>query len=450
MFVRACASACRPSLAAVALAWASIGGAWADEDVAARPEAAAPEAPVAEAPAVTVHVLEEGAGDKTRGTALAAFAEALAKDTRVRYRDLVEILDPPEEGAAALADADQQLSDGQALFTQMDIENARAKIEAAIKQYELRLPELAARDGSVAKLRDAWIRRAAIQFFDGDHDGARDSLRRVFVLDPKTAWSPKVFPPQMKKAVVESRLLFEALGSGKLDVTTDPPGAEVYVNGAPRGISPTTIDDAPAGPSYVSLRRRGWAPLMTVVEVSGAGDEARCDQTLTRFEGDPIGPLAEAVPQPGAVEAPAPVIAAAARLHVPLVVVVMASREAGVTHVAAWLYDARPKRLLRKVEASGETAEAASKAAVDLLDHVRLDGVVEAPPAPKATPRWKVFDERVAAWRGSRYFWPTVGGAAAVVVAVGLGVGLGVGLSSAQGPSGLTPGETVILLGTGR
>ena len=431
-------------------------GAWCDEAESDPPaKLAAPylPTPAGGQPLVTVHVFDEEISGKVVSEVLGAFAEVLAKDSLVRYRDLADLLDPVDEATAAIAEADGQLKEAQAAFDQMDLENARNKAESAIRIYERRLPQLGAEPDGISHLRNAWIRLAAIRFFDGNNDGARDALRHVFVLDPTTEYSGKLFPPQMKKAVVESRLLFDALGSGKLNVQSEPPGAMVIINGVVRGISPLVIDDAPAGPDYVSLARRGFVPLTAVVEVNGAGDEAKAEQTLTRFDNDPIGPLGSARAELGRETAPPSVVESANKLRVDLLALVTLGSDGAVTRVTAYLYDQRSRRLLRKSEASGEPAEAGRKAAVDLFNQVRLDGVY-VPPAPvKVKSGWERFTDRFDGaaheWRASKAFWPSVI-VAAVVVAAGVGIGLGIGLRPHESAAGPTPGEELILLGTGR
>src|SRR5207302_262545 len=127
-----------------------------------------------------------------------------------------------------------------------------------------------------------------VRFFDGNNDGAREALRHVFIFDPKLDYTPKLFPPQMRKTVIEGRLLFDALGSGKLTISSEPPGALVYVNGAARGTTPCTVIDVNPGPNYVTVVRRGFAPSSTVVEIAGGGEEAKSEITLARYDNDAV------------------------------------------------------------------------------------------------------------------------------------------------------------------
>ncbi len=399
---------------------------------AAKPEPA-PSPATAGLPRLTVHVYEEE-NPPAAAPVLAGFASVAGKDSRVAYRDLADQLDPPEERERALAAADADLAAAGAAFDQMDLENAKAKVDSALKTYERYLPALG-RDQRLSQIRDAWIRLASIRFFDGNNDAAKEALRHVFVFDPKVDYSPKLFPPQMKKPVIEGRLLFDALGTGKLTVTSEPPGATVYVNGIERGPSPVTVEDAPSGPNYVTVKRRGFAPASLTVEVAGGGEEAKADLTLARYEDDPMVPLAEAREQVGADPPPPPMLAAMKKLKVEMLVAVrMLPAPGGNLTVAAALYDARSKHLLRKVEKSGPAAaaeETARKAAVELLDRVATDGTWAPPEQPKQpNPLLVLFDRigsKLGEWRSSKYFWPSLAAAAGLVV-IGTVVGVAVGV----------------------
>ena len=47
--------------------------------------------------------------------------------------------------------------------------------------------------------------------------------------------------------------------SGIIEVTSDPAGADVIVNGQPRGTTPATIRDVPKGRATITLRKQGFA-----------------------------------------------------------------------------------------------------------------------------------------------------------------------------------------------
>lgn len=49
------------------------------------------------------------------------------------------------------------------------------------------------------------------------------------------------------------------IDSGIIEVTSDPVGAEVVVNGQPHGVTPTTVRNVPKGRASVTLKKKGFA-----------------------------------------------------------------------------------------------------------------------------------------------------------------------------------------------
>jgi len=432
---------------------ALLAASWAHADelsAATSPEAAAaapaqpPPAP-ANLPAsdgkprLTLHAYEEDAGIPIAQSFEAAAGERLAGDARLHYQPLADLLEPSEFALRALGEADLAVADAEKAFAEMDLDHAKKLLKQAILTYQRYLPLLQARGGNIEPLRDAWIKLAKTRFFDGNADGAGDALRYVFVLDPTVTFNPKQFPPQMKKAVVEAKLLFETLGTGKLTVDSDPPGAVAWLNGV-RLAKPTPSEpvDAPAGPNLISYQRRGYAPSSAIFENGGGGEAAHALQSLSRYPGNPLGPLDRARLSLDASDTPPHLKGAAQALGVELILLVRFERSGAHTRITAYLYDARPDRILKRttrVAGDGEVDVAAKTLAVEALLGVRLDGASQ-PPHPARGPGWfarfsdktKTDFTRFYKWK---YFWYVVGGVAGAAV-IGSAVGGGVAAQQHQ------------------
>lgn len=84
---------------------------------------------------------------------------------------------------------------------------------------------------------------------------AKDSYR---LLLQKTGYQPR--PVDVKfdgriPLVKHERLIID---SGIIEITSDPAGAEVMVNGQPRGFTPTTVRDVPKGQAVVMIEKPGF------------------------------------------------------------------------------------------------------------------------------------------------------------------------------------------------
>ena len=73
--------------------------------------------------------------------------------------------------------------------------------------------------------------------------------------------------------------LVQARIAGSLLVAGDVPGAEVFVDGTPRGNSPVVIDDLDPGPHSVEIRAAGLNPWTQTVAVAG-GQRATVNPTI--------------------------------------------------------------------------------------------------------------------------------------------------------------------------
>ncbi len=389
-------------------------------------EAAPPVAP----PHVTLHVwAPEKANLFAPEEAIeSAMDEVLASDPRLHFRTLETLLTPPDAVDKALVDADNALADAKQAYADMDLDKAKAALETALKGYQKNLPALATRADSITPMRDGFILLANVRFFEGNQDGARDAMRYVFALDGSVKWNTKMFPPQMKKLVVEARLLYETLGTGRLIIDSDPPGASVWLNGIKLpDRTPSQPVDAPNGPNFISYARRGYAPMTQAFVVNGGGEESHALASLSRYPHNPIAPIDRARSKIDETPQPPSLKEACAQLGVDMLVLVKTSRpgerdDEQPQILTAYLYDARPARVINRVEmkVEGDLPATARVLAQELFHGVRLDGVWSPPKAPER-PKWyqRLWVETKQDWgrfRGWKGFWYVVGGVAGAVV----------------------------------
>jgi hypothetical protein len=271
----------------------------------------------------------------------------------------------------------------------------------------------------------------------------------VFVVDSNVKWDPKLFPAAMKKVVVESRLLFDTLGPGTLNIDSDPPGATVYLNGKKLDkITPIEGVPAPPGPNYLSFVRRDWQPQTAIFEVAGGGEAANAVRSLEHYPGRPLQALNRAQKELDNAE-PSPLLKEGAnKLGVDLLVLVRLEKAEGfATRLSGYLYDKRLNKILKRGEKTAPDdaiAPAAKELAHELFTGIRLDGKIDLPVVKKGPSSSERIAQKFRDFRHWKGFWYVIGGVAGAIV-IGTAVGVGVGLGTQN--HGLTPGEQVVLIG---
>ena len=79
--------------------------------------------------------------------------------------------------------------------------------------------------------------------------------------------------PSHKPAAITADAAVPAATTGSLEVVSDPPGAAVSIDGAPRGTTPIIINGLAAGIHEVQLTREGYTPLVLRKAVREGRDE---------------------------------------------------------------------------------------------------------------------------------------------------------------------------------
>ena len=269
-------------------------------------------------------------------------------------------------------------------------------------------------------LAEIFLRRGILRLWEGKTSDAEALLSRVRALRPDFTPDPAMFPPQFlsgweaarRHAVPEAELLVESL----------PSGAEIFVDGERRGITPTRIRTKNFAPVLIRISHPGykdaettgqWLPGDTdILRFSLAGDRvARLGELLAsgeRASDGGAGPLVDELAS----------AAGTARIAV-----LMLEKERSGEGLHVRLYAGRPSgrnpALLgeKTIPGGKRGAEAAGKWAADAL---AADG-------------WPKEDRPDRPWYNSAWFW-------AVVLSAGVAAALGAG---GGGGSGGSSGGTI-------
>lgn len=173
---------------------------------------------------------------------------------------------------------------------------------------------------------------------------------------------------------------------GTLEVQTEPPGAEVFIDGRSIGASPATAEGVLTGSHYVTVKAPGFLEQVSRVTIP-EGRPAR--ETIT-LEEDPSALLVrQNIPgilrELGRPQAGPNIRSIDGYLPVQQVVIAVISPGQASDAFAMYLYDLRTHFLLahRDASLSGQSiAQATERLTQELYDGVSLDGRVAAPEEP--------------------------------------------------------------------
>lgn len=155
---------------------------------------------------------------------------------------------------AKLEEAQAALAKGQAALDALD--NALADVA-----FNEALDAGAELDSSrgFAVVLDALSRKAGNHATAGELAASKHTLERLFALDAKAELNPALFPPEILKYSEALRRTM-ANAKGTLIVRSEPAGANVWVDGQPRGQAPMTLEGLASGQHAVVVALGGRAP----------------------------------------------------------------------------------------------------------------------------------------------------------------------------------------------
>lgn len=148
----------------------------------------------------------------------------------------------------------------------------------------------------------AWVMKAASHAMGGEVPPAKQEIERIVAVQPRAEFNSQFFPPELLKFAEQQRKLANA-AKGELTLRTEPPGANVWLNGKHVGRSPLsvkgllgtrhqivaalggntlTLAELPPGDAMLELKPAELAPTLTktVDIITKAPKTAARDQAL--------------------------------------------------------------------------------------------------------------------------------------------------------------------------
>lgn len=198
-----------------------------------------------------------------------ALVRALAEDERLVLVDTAGHPLGPVGERQDLARVDALRKEGVDLLLRQRYDAARERLEQAVLLFESQL--LATADHTL--LHDSLLAQAEALAAGGQRQQAKTVLRRLAALKPTLVPTPRTHPRAFVDLWEEAS---RSLGApGRLSITTDPPGAELFVDGVRAGKSPLELKGVLPGTHAVAAVLHDFLILGTTQVSSGKRAELR-------------------------------------------------------------------------------------------------------------------------------------------------------------------------------
>ena len=370
---------------------------------------------------VTTFLLEhKGIDDAILVPGMRALDDSLRRNPRLEMKDLdTRLADFAQETPQDQVDEGRRLLDeGQKALTARDLASAAKLLRGSVEVLGKVLPFIKKQE-----LAESMMAYAVTLCESGDKKGCRAQFQRLLTWRTDQKYEPARYPERYLGLFEEVRKELDKARRGSLEIRTDPPAAQAYIDGRYVGVTPASAEGLLSGEHFVTLKREGYRKAVQAVNVSTkvqgtievklerSGKFLLVEQALTALERSLGHDVLDA-----------DVDNLKEVLFIDHAVFVRARRASpGRIRLEAYLYDLRSRRRLATETheiADNEGEKLLTQQGAALYMNVRYDTELEAPkdePIPLAARqrRQPVYKR----W----WFWTVIG-----VVAVGVGVTAGV------------------------
>ena len=207
------------------------------------------------APTLAPVVVGADAAGKAASAQLQSAAAAAIARSRFNPADVVYALDPDRAAARSRSrnDAEVALADAEKAYNDLDTQRAAKLVDAAAKGF------------LQADLSQAWagyvrarVVKVACLAANGQAKPARAELERLLAVAPDADLPTAQFAPDLLALARRARGA-ATHADAKLEVKSSPDGAEVWVDGKRRGVTPLTVRGLGPGEHQLTLRLPGYA-----------------------------------------------------------------------------------------------------------------------------------------------------------------------------------------------
>jgi hypothetical protein len=204
---------------------------------------------------LAVVVVSADGATSEAAVAVAMQAEELAAATgKFAVVSLPDALEPAgtKERAKSRAEAEAAMREGVDAYNALDAQKSVEWLDRSILAFEK--SDLSKTWPDYLKAR---LLHIASKVANGDKKGA-ERIDALLSLDRDAELSPTFFPPEQIAYAQRARKNLLKVASAQLEVKSTPPGAQVFVDGKLRGVTPVVVKSLVPGDHFVTLKLAGY------------------------------------------------------------------------------------------------------------------------------------------------------------------------------------------------
>jgi hypothetical protein len=182
-----------------------------------------------------------------------------------------------------------QQEEGELLLKQGKQDYMEGRFEEAVEKLTLAIKLLTGKD----KLVDAYLHLALSHFALGEKDKTKENLAELLKLDVTKRLDPLYYPPDFINLLEEAKKGIIA----QLEVESDPPVAQVFLDGELVGLTPVDLPELAAGEHKLKIIKQGYK-LWEKIILLDVGEKKIVSTQLEKEEGKPTVAVTPAEKKP--------------------------------------------------------------------------------------------------------------------------------------------------------
>jgi hypothetical protein len=163
----------------------------------------------------------------------------------------------------------RSILEGKEQYDNLELDTAVDKLNAAKEEFHKAVGRL----GLGRDYVDTLLYLAAAYIVSGDAERGEEVFREVLIYDRRISLDPKLFPPSMIEIFEKSKDAVSKSPVGNVQLKSNPPACEVYLNGVYKGITPVALTKVPEGSHFVQVEKDGYLPWGQRVEFFATHEE---------------------------------------------------------------------------------------------------------------------------------------------------------------------------------